>query len=69
MLVRPMQTYQLDTRRNHLVRVTVERGMNQDIARGCEYAPHVTRFLEAARQDDRGIGAQMPMTRQGELGR
>lgn len=64
----PFQSYQLDAGRDHSIRVAVERGVNQDIA-GCgAYAPGVARLLEAARQHDRGIGAQMAMPRQAEAG-
>src|ERR1700728_333304 len=67
--VRPIQPYQLDPRRNHDIRVAVQRRMNQYVALSCAYATNVSRFLKGACQHYGRIRAQMTVPGQTETAR
>jgi hypothetical protein len=62
----PMQPYQPDARRNHLISMAIERRMNKHIARSCAYPSEITGLFKAAGENDRGVSVEMPMTRQTE---
>lgn len=64
--IRPLKPDQLDSCGNHLIPVAVESRVDKDIARGGAYSAVISRLFKAASQHNRGIGAQMPMTRQAE---
>ena len=64
--IRPVQPDQRNPCGDHPIRMAVQRRMNQHIAGPGECTPNVARFLEAARQHYRRIGAQMAMPRQAE---
>ena len=67
--IRPLQPDQLDAGGDHLIRVAIHRGMDQQITGGRADTARVAGFLKAAAQDDRRIGAQMAMPRQAEAAR
>jgi hypothetical protein len=65
----PVKPDQLDTRRDHLISMAVQGGVDQHIASSCLYAPVVSGFLEAACQYNGRIGVKMPMPRQAKAAR
>ena len=48
-LVRPIKPYQLDPCRHHLISVTIQRRVNEDISSRRLYTTVISRFLEGAR--------------------
>ena len=47
-LVRPIKPYQLDPCRHHLISVTIQRRVNEDIPSRRVYTAVISRFLEGA---------------------
>jgi len=66
-IVRPIEPYQLDPCGHHLISMTIQRGVNEDISSCRVYATVISRFLEGTRQHDCCVGAKMTMSRQAEF--
>ena len=65
----PLKPDQLDARRDHLISMAVQGGVDQHVASSCLNAPVVSGFLEAACEYNGRIGVKMPMPRQAEAAR
>jgi len=60
---RPWQPQDLRAGRDHLVGVTIEHGLDQQVPRFDDEAPRVTDLRELAADDEERVGLVMAMTR------
>ncbi len=65
--IEPWQPDQSDSRRNPMIRVRVEIGVNEHVTRGRADSSRITRLLERTADDNRCVSAQMPMARPGDV--
>jgi hypothetical protein len=67
--VGPLKPDQFDSRRDHLISMAVQGGVDQDVASSCLNAPVVSGFVEVACQHHCGIGVKVAMPGQAETAR